>query len=287
MDQFDYMDCLDEELGSAKLLSSGRGGATTLCTSSSPPPKRQRPPKSDNLIRISNAPVILNFENAINHVETHQQHVMINTKPLLIPDSAVSQVFQYNNNNNKGVVKKSAGVNKPTYDHIIAERKRREQLSQRFITLSGLVPGLKKMDKNSVLGDTIKYLKCLQEKVKTLEERKTNQTMESVVLVRKSDILMKGQDSSKVKSLPEIEARLCNKTILLKIQCEKRKGVLVQLLSQVEKLNLVVVNTNVSPFGSLSLYITIVAEMEQEFNSTVKNIVYELRSSLLPKNYIN
>mgnify|MGYP004713043783 CR=1 FL=1 len=32
-----------------------------------------------------------------------------------------------------------------TYDHIVAERKRREQISQRFVALSALVPGLKKV----------------------------------------------------------------------------------------------------------------------------------------------
>ncbi|WVY92669.1 hypothetical protein V8G54_031757 [Vigna mungo] len=35
-------------------------------------------------------------------------------------------------------------------DHIIAERKRREKLSQRFIALSALVPGLKKVPNNVV-----------------------------------------------------------------------------------------------------------------------------------------
>ncbi|KAK9144144.1 hypothetical protein Sjap_004047 [Stephania japonica] len=44
-------------------------------------------------------------------------------------------------------------------DHIIAERKRREKLSQCFIALSAIVPNLKKMDKASVLGDAIKYMK--------------------------------------------------------------------------------------------------------------------------------
>lgn len=36
-----------------------------------------------------------------------------------------------------------------TYDHIIAERKRREQLSQLFVALSGIVPGLKKVTNSS------------------------------------------------------------------------------------------------------------------------------------------
>jgi hypothetical protein len=34
-------------------------------------------------------------------------------------------------------------------DHILAERKLREKLNQRFIALSKIVPGLKKMDKAS------------------------------------------------------------------------------------------------------------------------------------------
>ncbi|KAK8472471.1 hypothetical protein PHAVU_002G216700 [Phaseolus vulgaris] len=66
-------------------------------------------------------------------------------------------------------------------DHIIAERKRREKLSQRFIALSALVPGLQKTDKASILGDAINYLKQLQEKVKALEEeRNMKKTVESV-----------------------------------------------------------------------------------------------------------
>ncbi|KAK3026769.1 hypothetical protein RJ639_040308 [Escallonia herrerae] len=55
-------------------------------------------------------------------------------------------------------------------DHVLAERKRRERLTERFIALSALLPGLKKMDKASVLGNAITHIKQLQERVKTLEE---------------------------------------------------------------------------------------------------------------------
>ncbi|KAK4743260.1 hypothetical protein SAY87_001261 [Trapa incisa] len=48
-----------------------------------------------------------------------------------------------------------------TQDHIMAERKWREKLSQHFIAIFALIPGLKKMDKASVLGGAIKYLKQL------------------------------------------------------------------------------------------------------------------------------
>lgn len=36
-------------------------------------------------------------------------------------------------------------LSQPHHEHVIAERKRREKLSQRFIALSALVPGLKKV----------------------------------------------------------------------------------------------------------------------------------------------
>lgn len=37
------------------------------------------------------------------------------------------------------------------YDHIVAERKRYEQLSQRFMALSTIVPGLNKMHKTFIM----------------------------------------------------------------------------------------------------------------------------------------
>ncbi|KAF7055590.1 hypothetical protein CFC21_063098 [Triticum aestivum] len=51
-------------------------------------------------------------------------------------------------------------------DHIMAERKRREKINQRFIELSAVIPGLKKMDKGTILADATRYVKELQERVK-------------------------------------------------------------------------------------------------------------------------
>ncbi|KAG1366700.1 transcription factor bHLH18 [Cocos nucifera] len=158
-------------------------------------------------------------------------------------------------------------------DHIIAERKRREKMSQRFIALSALIPGLKKMDKASVLGDAIKYLKQLQEKVKTLEEQNAKRTVESAVLVKKSQLSSEDDSSScdenfealsSGESLPEIEAKMSENSVLIKIHCEKRGGVLLKALSEIEKLHLSVINTSVIPFASSHLDITVVAQARFE-----------------------
>ncbi|KAK1405186.1 hypothetical protein POM88_004791 [Heracleum sosnowskyi] len=60
------------------------------------------------------------------------------------------------------------------------------------------------MDKASVLGDAIKYLKQFQEKVKTLEEQTRRKSTESVVLANKSSSDDRAACIPVEESLPEI-----------------------------------------------------------------------------------
>lgn len=126
------------------------------------------------------------------------------------------------------------------------------------------------MDKASVLGDAIKYMKQLQEKVKTLEEQNRKKNMESVVFVKKSQIFADEDNSSSDENvsggpvnepLPEIEARVCDKNVLIRIHCEKRKGILEKTIAEVEKFHLTVINTSCMTFGSASLDVTIIAQV--------------------------
>ncbi|CAA0839679.1 Transcription factor bHLH25 [Striga hermonthica] len=141
------------------------------------------------------------------------------------------------------------------------------------------------MDKTSVLGDTIKYLEHLQDKVSSLEEQVSRNTMDSVVLVNKSHVV-EDEGSSDERSWagpidgPEIEARVSGKSVLLKLICEKQKGVLVRLVAEVENLGLTVVSTSVTPFGGFSLAITIIAEMDTEDSLSGKDMVKALRLAL-------
>lgn len=172
-------------------------------------------------------------------------------------------------------------------DHILAERKRREKLSERFIALSKIVPGLKKMDKASVLGDAIKYVKTLQEQVKGMEEVARRRPVESAVLVKKSQLAADEDDGSSCDEnfegadagLPEIEARMSDRTVLVKIHCENRRGVLVAALSELESMDLTIMNTNVLPFTTSSIDITIMATAGEHFSLSVKDIVRKLHQA--------
>ncbi|XP_050207263.1 transcription factor bHLH25-like [Mercurialis annua] len=201
----------------------------------------------------------------------------------------------FNNNSNKQRNNKKGGAvisRNPLYaqDHVMAERKRREKLSQRFIALSAVIPGLKKMDKASVLGDAIKYVKNLQERVKTLEDRSAMKSMESVVFVKKSKVYVDEESSSSTDEinseeiydqLPEIEARISDKDVLIKIHCEKQKGCLMKILYALEKFHLDVINSSVIPFGNSTIDVTIIAQMDGEFSMTIKDLLRNLRQALL------
>nr|KYP53168.1 Transcription factor bHLH25 [Cajanus cajan] len=185
--------------------------------------------------------------------------------------------------------KPSHGKRSPAHaqDHIMAERKRREKLSQSFIALAALVPGLKKMDKASVLGDAIKYVKELKERLAVLEEQSKKTRAESVVVLNKPDLSGDddssscdesiGADHSVSESLFEVESRVSGKEMLLRIHCQKQKGLLVKLLAEIQSYNLFVVNSSVLPFGDTILDITIVAQMGESFNLTTKELVKNLR----------
>lgn len=124
-------------------------------------------------------------------------------------------------------------------------------------------------DKASILGDAIKFVKQLQERVKTLEEETAKKTMESVVFVKKSQIYdednlsssYENVDSHSTESLPEIEVRVYDQNILIRIHCNKQKGLLVKTLAEIEKFQLSVINTNVMPFSSSALDITVIAQV--------------------------
>lgn len=180
-------------------------------------------------------------------------------------------------------------------EHILAERKRRERINERLISLSKLIPGLSKMDKATVLADAVKYIKQLQEKVKSLEEKTDKiKTMEShVIYVKRCDNICNNNSSSDETSsdgsvttttteslLPEIEARVCNKDVLISIHSQKKKGALERLVAEIEKLHLTVVNSSVMSFGDSALNISVVAQMDEEFHMNMSQLVTSLHEAL-------
>lgn len=179
-------------------------------------------------------------------------------------------------------------------ERVIAERNRRE-LQQQFHSLATIVPGVKKADKISLLGSTIDYVKQLEEKVKAMEEPGTQRLSECTVFERKCRISTahnnddaaghsgsgSGSGDAEHSSPATVEASVRGNTVLRKICCKARRGVLVMVLSELENQGLTIITTNVLPFTDSCLNITITAKIQEGFSSTVelvKNLTMALRS---------
>lgn len=127
------------------------------------------------------------------------------------------------------------------------------------------------MDKATVLEDAVKYIKQLEQRINILEKEIATKSMESVVVTGKKfqasaddDIVSSSSyhTSNKQKfnsKLLEIEARVSEKYVLIRVHCERRS--ITRILDLVEKMKLRVLSNSIMQFGSSILDITIVAQV--------------------------
>lgn len=148
------------------------------------------------------------------------------------------------------------------------------------------------MDKASVLEDAISYLKQLKEQVKTLEEQVADKTVETAIFLKRSVVFGDDDgsfsDENSDQSLPEIEARVSGKDILIRIHCEKHHGKAVSaILVELEKHHLTVQSTSILPFGNNTLDITIVTQVNILINLVIfpcyRTIIYSIEIGIIGK----
>lgn len=115
----------------------------------------------------------------------------------------------------------------------MVERRRREKLNDRFVALRSLVPFVTKMDKASILGDTIEYLKQLRRRIKELEAR-----------VRFFEAEKNGDRRGKRiggARAEKVEVSIIENDALVEIQCLHKEGLLMDVMQVLEKLGIKVI----------------------------------------------
>ncbi|KAH0674933.1 hypothetical protein KY285_022734 [Solanum tuberosum] len=151
------------------------------------------------------------------------------------------------------------------HEHLLAERKRRKRISKLFVSLASLIPGLNKMDKASILEGAATLIRQLGERAKQDDHQST------IDMMKKSSLL------------PEVEVKSLEKELLITILLYKnqQKGIIDEILSVIQRLHLTIKTTNFMPFGTTSMHITVIAQMNDEFCETTDFLAEKLRSSII------
>ncbi|OEL26559.1 Basic helix-loop-helix protein A [Dichanthelium oligosanthes] len=169
--------------------------------------------------------------------------------------------------------------------HVVKERQRREKLNERFIVLRSLVPFVTKMDKASILGDTIEYVKQLRRRIQDLESRARlqidgHQTTTRALAVSKekrarstSTAAMEAETGRKVRAVEassscstsggagkppaastEVQVSIIESDALLELRCPHRDGLLLRVMQALHReLGLEVTSVQASSAGDVLL----------------------------------
>ncbi|KAL2996332.1 hypothetical protein AAZX31_10G267300 [Glycine max] len=193
--------------------------------------------------------------------------------------------------------------------NLVAERKRRKKLNDRLYNLRSLVPRISKLDRASILGDAIEYVKDLQKQVKELQdELEENADTESncmnigvgaelgpnaehdkaqtglhVGTSGNGYVSKQKQEGATVidkqtqQMEPQVEVALIDENeYFVKVFCEHRPGGFVKLMEALNTIGMDVVHATVTSHTGL---VSNVFKVEKKDNETVE--AEDVRDSLL------
>ncbi|XP_009797668.1 transcription factor bHLH93-like [Nicotiana tabacum] len=136
--------------------------------------------------------------------------------------------------------------------NLMAERRRRKRLNDRLSMLRSIVPKISKMDRTSILGDAIDYMKELLEKIHTLrEDDNVKEEIKDIKFVGNLKELKPNE--ALVRKPPKFEVERRNVDTRIEICCGAKPGLLLSTVSTLEALGLDVQQCVISCFSDFSL----------------------------------
>ncbi|XP_077241861.1 transcription factor GLABRA 3-like [Tasmannia lanceolata] len=155
-------------------------------------------------------------------------------------------------------------------NHVFSERRRREKLNEKFLILRSLIPSIDKVDKASILGDTIEYVKELERRVEELEACKESAGSDARERRKHPDIVERTSDNygyneiangkkpsinkRKASDLDKVDAELnwvlskdgladvtvtiVDKEVMIEMRCPWRECLLLEIVDSISNLHL-------------------------------------------------
>nr|GMD94694.1 transcription factor bHLH93-like [Ipomoea batatas] len=134
--------------------------------------------------------------------------------------------------------------------NLMAERRRRKRLNDRLSMLRSIVPKISKMDRTSILGDTIDYMKELLERINHLQEEMEVGPDQLRLMSIFKDVK---PDELSVRNSPkfDVERREVSDT-RVEICCSAKPGLLLSTVTTLEALGLEIQQCVISCFNDFA-----------------------------------
>ncbi|KAK1433186.1 hypothetical protein QVD17_10092 [Tagetes erecta] len=145
---------------------------------------------------------------------------------------------------------KSKKVEGQPSKNLMAERRRRKRLNDRLSMLRSIVPKISKMDRTSILGDTIDYMKELMEKIQDLKEQDIESGVDHMNLVGSFNAF--NMNESQVRNTPKFDVERGNMDTRVQICCSTKPGLLLSTVSTLEALGLDIQQCVISCFNDFA-----------------------------------
>ncbi|KAK4426515.1 Transcription factor [Sesamum alatum] len=139
--------------------------------------------------------------------------------------------------------------------NLMAERRRRKRLNDRLSMLRSIVPKISKMDRTSILGDTIDYMRELLDKIHRLQEEGMSepQDLNHIINLTPNSSNHLKPNQVIVRNPPKFDVERRNEDTRVEVCCTAKPGLLISTLSTLDALGLDIHQCVISCFNDFSL----------------------------------